>query len=61
MAWLSLLTAAVGLGFVLAGDAPSDRTPPHCLRTRPRSGEGSRPGRAIAAHEDYFGGEGGRG
>jgi len=54
--------APLGIAFVLAGDAPADRTPPHCLRrTGRRSGEESRPSRVIVAPEDYFGGEGGRG
>jgi hypothetical protein len=48
--------APLGITFALAGDAPSDRTPPHCLRTWRRSGDQVRPSRVIVGHDEYFGG-----
>lgn len=46
----------MGIAFTLAGDTPRDHTPPHCLRTWRRSGEGARPSRVVVAKDDYFGG-----
>jgi len=46
----------MGIAFSLAGNKPSDRTPPHCLRTWSRSSAEVRPSRVIVAHHDYFAG-----
>ena len=47
----------LGIAFTLAGEAPADRTPPHCLRTWRNAGPGARPSRVVVAQHDYFGGE----
>jgi hypothetical protein len=44
----------LGIAFTLAGDAPSERTPPHCLRTWRREGEGARPSRVVVTSHEYF-------
>ncbi len=46
----------LGIAFLLAGDTPSDRTPPHCLRTWRQSREDARPSRVAVAQQEYFGG-----
>ena len=46
--------AGMGIAFTLAGDAPSDRTPPHCLRTWRRSTESARPSRTVVPAQAYF-------
>ena len=48
----------MGVALTLAGDTPSERTPPHCLRAWRRDGEGARPRRVAVAGHDYFGGAG---
>jgi hypothetical protein len=47
--------APLGIAFALAGDAPSDHTPPHCLRSWRRTDEGARSSRVIVPREEYFG------
>lgn len=44
----------LGIAFTLAGDSPSECTPPHCLRTWRREGEGARPSRVAVASHEYF-------
>lgn len=46
--------APMGIAFILAGDGPSDRTPPHCMRTWRRATEQARPSRVVVSQEDYF-------
>ena len=48
----------MGIAFTLAGDTPSERTPPHCLRTWQRGDAGARPSRVIVPGHEYFGDEG---
>lgn len=48
--------APMGIAFVLAGTSPSDRTPPHCLRTWRSPSEGAgRPSRVAVDSGEYFG------
>lgn len=44
----------LGIAFVLAGDTPADRTPPHCLRTWERTADSTQPGRVSVARVEYF-------
>ncbi len=44
----------LGIAFTLSGDSPSERTPPHCLRTWRREGEAARPSRVAVASHEYF-------
>jgi hypothetical protein len=46
--------APQGIAFTLAGDAPSDRTPPHCIRTWQRAREGARASRVVVTAEHYY-------
>lgn len=46
--------APMGVAFILAGDGPSDRTPPHCLRTWRQATEQGRPSRVVVSQDDYF-------
>jgi hypothetical protein len=46
--------APQGIAFTLAGDAPSDHTPPHCIRTWRRAREGVRPSRVVVTTEQYY-------
>ncbi len=50
----------LGIAFTLAGDAPGDRTPPHCLRTWSRSLDVTRPSRVAVSADEYFGAEAAR-
>jgi hypothetical protein len=47
--------APIGFAFELAGDAPSDRTPPHALKTWSHAGEERSPVPIVATGEPYFG------
>lgn len=48
--------APMGIAFVLAGSAPSDRTAPHCLRTwRSPDADPSVPSRVAVDRHEYFG------
>jgi len=49
--------APLGIAVILAGDAPSDCTPPHCLRTWRRAEEQARSSRVVVPQQDYFGAE----
>jgi len=46
--------APQGIAFTLAGDAPSDHTPPHCIRTWRRAREGARASRVVVTTEQYY-------
>lgn len=47
--------APIGFAFELAGDAPSDRTPPHALKTWMRAGEERSRVPTVATGEPYYG------
>ncbi len=47
--------APIGFAFELAGDAPSDRTPPHALRTWARPGRERPPYPVVSGNEPYYG------